>query len=145
MDVMLGNRHLNQEKSAEHRAELSHEYTHAQVSQLPGFSPLGQGQRLLSVHEQVHHLFRAGRHLLRSKLANIAWPRARHAAKRELRPMRKGHDAVDRLVLPWPRQADGTIHNFQGACPLTQRFSKITLSRIVSMHCQKSLCLKAIS
>jgi len=31
------------------------------------FKSQGQGQRFLSVHSQVHNLFRIGRHLLRAK------------------------------------------------------------------------------
>ena len=55
-----------QDKSANNRAEVSHEHTREQERQMRGFASPAQAQRFLSVHGQVHNLFRVGRHLLRA-------------------------------------------------------------------------------
>ena len=55
-----------QDKYANNRAEVSHEHTREQERQMRGFASPGQAQRFLSVHGQVHNLFRVGRHLLRA-------------------------------------------------------------------------------
>ena len=54
-----------QNKHANNRAEVSHEHTREQERQMRGFKSPHQAQRFLSVHGQVHNLFRVGRHLLR--------------------------------------------------------------------------------
>ncbi len=41
-------------------------HTREQERQMLGFASSGQAQRYLSVHGQVHNLFRVGRHLLRA-------------------------------------------------------------------------------
>ncbi len=56
----------SQDKYANNRAEASHEHTREQERQMPGFASSAQAQRFLSVHGQVHNLFRVGRHLLRA-------------------------------------------------------------------------------
>ena len=55
-----------QDKHANNRAEVSHEHTREQERQMRGFASTAQAQRFLSVHGQVHNLFRLGRHLLRA-------------------------------------------------------------------------------
>ncbi len=55
-----------QDKYAKNRAEVSHEHTREQERQMRGFASSAQAQRFLSVHGQVHNLFRVGRHLLRA-------------------------------------------------------------------------------
>ena len=55
-----------QDKYANNRAEVSHEHTREQERQMGGLTSSGQAQRFLSVHGQVHNLFRVGRHLLRA-------------------------------------------------------------------------------
>ncbi|TNF91449.1 MAG: IS6 family transposase [Gammaproteobacteria bacterium] len=55
-----------QDKYANNRAEVSHEHTREPQRQMRGFASSGQAQRFLSVHGQVHNLFRVGRHLLRA-------------------------------------------------------------------------------
>jgi len=54
------------DRYANNRAEVSHEHTRAQEQQMRRFKSSGQAQRFLSVHSQVHNLFRVGRHLLRA-------------------------------------------------------------------------------
>ncbi len=54
------------DRYANNRAEVSHEHTRAQERQMRRFKSPGQAQRFLSVHSQVHNLFRVGRHLLRA-------------------------------------------------------------------------------
>jgi putative transposase len=65
-----------QDKSANNRAEVSHEHTREQERQMRGFTSPGQAQRFLSVHGQVHNLFRVGRHLLRAANYRILRGRA---------------------------------------------------------------------
>ena len=55
-----------QDKYANNRAEVSHQHTREQERQMRGFASSAQAQRFLSVHGQVHNLFRVGRHLLRA-------------------------------------------------------------------------------
>ena len=55
-----------QDRYANNRAEVSHEHMREQERQMRGFSSSCQAQRFLSVHGQVHNLFRVGRHLLRA-------------------------------------------------------------------------------
>jgi len=55
-----------QDKYANNRAEVSHEHTREQERQMRGFKSPRQAQRFLTVHGQVHNLFRVGRHLLRA-------------------------------------------------------------------------------
>ena len=55
-----------QDKYANNRVEVSHEHTREQERQMRGFASSGQAQRFLSVHGQVHNLFRVERHLLRA-------------------------------------------------------------------------------
>ena len=64
-----------QERYANNRAEVSHEHTRKQERQMRRFKSPRQAQRFLSVHSQVHNLFRVGRHLLRA--ANYRVLRAR--------------------------------------------------------------------
>jgi putative transposase len=52
------------DRDANNRAEVSHQHTGAQERQMRGFKSSGYAQRFLSVHGQVHNLFRVGRHLL---------------------------------------------------------------------------------
>ncbi len=52
------------DRYANNRAEVSHEHTRAQERR---FKSQGHAQRFLSVHSQVHNLFRIGRHLPRAK------------------------------------------------------------------------------
>ncbi len=54
------------DRYANNRAEVSHEHTRAQERQMRRFKSVGQAQRFLAVHSQVHNLFRVGRHLLRA-------------------------------------------------------------------------------
>ena len=63
------------DRYANNRAEVSHEHTRAQERQMRRFKSSGQAQRFLSVHSQVHNLFRVGRHLLRA--ANYRMLRSR--------------------------------------------------------------------
>ena len=35
-----------------------------------------------------------------SRLSNLTWPRIRNVTRGDLRPMRQGHDFVDRVVSP---------------------------------------------
>ena len=65
-----------QDKHANNRAEVSHEHTREQERQMRGFTSPGQAQRFLSVHGQVHNLFRVGRHLLRAANYRILRGRA---------------------------------------------------------------------
>jgi len=55
-----------QDKYANNPAEVSHEHAREQQRQMRGFASSAQAQRSLSVHGQVHNLFRVGRHLLRA-------------------------------------------------------------------------------
>ena len=55
-----------QDRYANNRAEVSHEHTREQERQMRGFRCDGHAQRFLSVHSQLHNLFRLGRHLLRA-------------------------------------------------------------------------------
>lgn len=55
-----------QDRYANNRCEVSHEHTREQERQMRGFGSPGHAQRFLSVHGQVHNLFRVGRHLLRA-------------------------------------------------------------------------------
>ena len=55
-----------QDRYANNRAEVSHEHTREQERQMRGFRSDGHAQRFLSVHSQLHNLFRLGRHLLRA-------------------------------------------------------------------------------
>ena len=52
------------DRYANNRAEVSHEHTRAQERQMRRFKSVGQAQRFLAVHSQVHNLFRVGRHLI---------------------------------------------------------------------------------
>jgi putative transposase len=65
-----------QDKYANNRAEVSHEHTREQERQMRGFGSSAQAQRFLSVHGQVHNLFRVGRHLLRAANYRILRGRA---------------------------------------------------------------------
>jgi len=65
----------SQQRYANNRAEVSHEHTREQERQMRRFKSPRQAQRFLSVHSQVHNLFRIGRHLLRA--ANYRELRAR--------------------------------------------------------------------
>ena len=65
-----------QDKSANNRAEVSHEHTREQERQMRGFRSPGQAQRFLSVYGQVHNLFRVVRHLLRAANYRILRGRA---------------------------------------------------------------------
>jgi putative transposase len=55
----------NTERYANNRAEVSHEPIRQRERQLRGFKSVAQAQRFWSV-QGVIHLFRVGRHLLRS-------------------------------------------------------------------------------
>ena len=55
-----------QDRYANNRAEASHRPTWQHERQMKRFKSAGQAQRFLSVHSQVHNLFRVGRHLLRA-------------------------------------------------------------------------------
>jgi putative transposase len=61
--VMPSSMHCH-DRYANNRAEVSHQHTRAQERQMRGFKSSGHAQRFLSVHGQVHNLFRVGRHLL---------------------------------------------------------------------------------
>ena len=63
--VMSTSMHCD-ERYANNRAEVSHEHTRTQERKMRRFKSQGQAQRFLSVHSQVHNLFRVGRHLLRA-------------------------------------------------------------------------------
>jgi putative transposase len=52
------------DRYANNRAEVLHQHTRAQERHVRGFKSSGYAQRFLSVHGQVHNLFRVGRHLL---------------------------------------------------------------------------------
>ncbi len=54
------------DRYANNRAEASHRHTRQHERQMRRFKSSGQAQRFLSVHSQVHNLFRVGRHLLRA-------------------------------------------------------------------------------
>ena len=54
------------DRYANNRAEVSHQPTRQRERQMRRFKSPGQAQRFLSVHGLVLHLFRVGRHLLRS-------------------------------------------------------------------------------
>ena len=56
----------SQERYAINGAEVSHEHTREQKRQRRQFKSPRQAQRFLSVHSQIHNLFRVGRHLLRA-------------------------------------------------------------------------------
>ena len=56
----------SQECYANNRAEGSHQHTRQHERQMRQFKSHGQAQRFLSVHSQVHNLFRVGRHLLKA-------------------------------------------------------------------------------
>ncbi len=56
----------DQDQYANNRAEGSHQHTRQQERQMRRFKSPGQAQRFLSVHSQVHNLFRVGRHLLKA-------------------------------------------------------------------------------
>ena len=64
-----------QQRYANNRAEVSHEHTREQERQMRRFKSPRQAQRFLSVHSQIHNLYRVGRHLLRA--ANYRLMRAR--------------------------------------------------------------------
>ena len=66
----------SQDKYANNRAEASHEHTREQERQMRGFASSAQAQRFLSVHGQVHNLFRMGRHLLRAENYRVLRGRA---------------------------------------------------------------------
>ena len=51
---------------ANNRAEVSHQPTRHQERQMRGFASPAHAQRFLHVHGVIQHLFRVGRHLLRS-------------------------------------------------------------------------------
>lgn len=55
-----------QDRYANNRAEASHQHTRQHERQMRRFKSAGQAQRFLSVHSQVHNLFRVGRHLMRA-------------------------------------------------------------------------------
>ncbi len=55
-----------QGRYANNRAEVSHQPTREQERQLRGFRSDGHAQLFLSVHGQLHNLFRLWRHLLRA-------------------------------------------------------------------------------
>ena len=55
-----------QDQYANNRAEGSHQHTRQQERQMRRFKSPGQAQRFLSIHSQVHNLFRVGRHLLKA-------------------------------------------------------------------------------
>jgi len=73
-EVMLSVVH-RQDRYANNRAEVSHQHTRQHERQMRRFKSPGQAQRFLTVHSQVHNLFRVGRHLLRA--ANYRMLRAR--------------------------------------------------------------------
>lgn len=62
-EVMSTSMHCD-DRYANNRAEVSHEHTRARERQMRRFKSTGQVQRFLSVHSQVHNLFRISRHLL---------------------------------------------------------------------------------
>jgi putative transposase len=64
------------ERYSNNRAEVSHEHSRARERQMRGFRSPGHTQRFLSVHSQVHNLFRLGRHLLRAENYRILRGRA---------------------------------------------------------------------
>ena len=49
-----------QDRYANNRAEASHRHTRQHERQMRRFKSPGQTQRFLSVHSQVHNLFRVG-------------------------------------------------------------------------------------
>lgn len=55
-----------QERSANNRAEVSHQHTRQHERQMRRFKSPGQAQRFLAVHSQVHNLFRLCRHGIRA-------------------------------------------------------------------------------
>ena len=56
----------DEDRYSNNRAEASHRHTRQHERQMKGFKSSGQAQRFLSVHSQVHNLFRLGRHLLKA-------------------------------------------------------------------------------
>jgi putative transposase len=64
------------DRYSNNRAEVSHEHSRTQERQMRGFRSAGHTQRFLSVHSQVHNLFRRGRHLLRAENYRILRGRA---------------------------------------------------------------------
>ena len=64
---MMANVPHYRDRYLNNRAEVSHEHAREQERQMRGFRSPGQTQRFLSVHSQVHNLFRLGRHLLRAE------------------------------------------------------------------------------
>ncbi len=57
----------DQDRYANNRAEGSYQHTRQQERQMRRFKSPGQAQRFLSVHSQVHNLFRVGRHLMKAR------------------------------------------------------------------------------
>ena len=66
----------SQDRYANNTAEVSHEHTREQERQMRRFKSPGQAQRFLSVHSQVHNLFRVGRHLRRAANYRVLRDRA---------------------------------------------------------------------
>ena len=56
-EIMSTSMHCS-DRYANNRAEVSHEHTPAQERKMRRFKTLGQAQRFLAVHSQVHNLFR---------------------------------------------------------------------------------------
>jgi putative transposase len=56
-----------QDRYANNRAEVSHQHTRQHERQMRRFKSPGQAQHFLSVHSQVHNVFRVGRHLMGAK------------------------------------------------------------------------------
>jgi putative transposase len=74
-DVMPSVPHCH-DQYANNIVEVSHEPTPEQERQMRGFRSDGHAQRFLSVHGQLNHLFRLGRHLLRAKNYRVLRKRA---------------------------------------------------------------------
>jgi putative transposase len=55
-----------QDRYANNLAEASHQQTRQRERQMRRFKSPRRAQRFLSVHSQVHNLFRVGRHLLKA-------------------------------------------------------------------------------
>ena len=55
-----------QNRYANNRCEGSHQHTRQHERKMRRFKSVGQAQRFLAVHSQVHNLFRLGRHLIRA-------------------------------------------------------------------------------
>ncbi len=66
----------SQDRYSNNRAEVSHEHTREQERQMRRFKSPRQAQRFLSVHSQIHNLFRVGRHLLRAANYRVLRDRA---------------------------------------------------------------------